>query len=236
MKYLSFAAIAILGLGACAAPNVGPGGSDLPPLGLASSAVWLEQRQGTAPRPVQPKDIPTATLAAQARGETVDLSRPVATPAAQPVPQRTRPNSTVGLAAQSFADACVASLPTMAGVVARFDQVNRRDYKLAPKDVGGTLFIGGEPRGNVFMELAVGAGRRDVNHCLVSVRRQDPQAAATALVGAVTGSGYALRPVAAENAQQAWQIVGAPAGTILKLNQRTNVLGQQLTGAWITWR
>lgn len=236
MKYLSVAAIAILGLAACTAPNIGPGGTDLPPLGLASSAIWLEQRQGTAPRPLQAKDIPTATLAAQARGEPVNLSRPVATPAAQAVPQRGRPSSTVGLAAQSFTDTCVASLPNMTGLVTRIQQVNQRDYGLAPKRVGDGFYIGGEPRGNIFLEVAVGVGRSNVNQCQVSVRRQDPQAAATAFVGAVTGSGYALRPVSADNAQQAWQIVGAPAGTILKLNQRTNALGQQLTGAWITWR
>ncbi len=236
MKYLSLAAIAILGLGACGSPNVGPGGTDLPPLGLASSAVWLEQRQGSAPRPIQPKDIPTATLAAQARGETVDLSRPIATPVAQAVPQRARPSSTVGLAAQSFADACVGALPSMASVVERMQQVNQRDYGLAPRRLGDGLYIGGEPRGNILLEVADGVGRNNVNHCQISVRRQDPQAAATAFVGAVTGAGYALRPVTASNAQQAWQIVGAPSGTILKLNQRTNVLGQQLTGAWITWR
>ncbi|WP_299151360.1 hypothetical protein [uncultured Tateyamaria sp.] len=118
----------------------------------------------------------------------------------------------------------------------RLRQVSVRDFGVTPSDIGGKLLITGQRPGNIQLETAVDAGRSGTNHCLISVRRQDPAITANALVDTVTNAGYALQAVPAENASQAWAIVGAPAGTQLKVNTRRNALGQSLTGVWITWR
>ncbi|WP_299201294.1 hypothetical protein [uncultured Tateyamaria sp.] len=227
---------ALLAVAACSSerrPDI-PVQRSLPPVGLASTAVWLEQREGSAPRVRAARDIPTSEIRSVVSGG----SAPVATPAAQPaVPNRTKPAGNIALAAQAFADTCVASLPSMAGVEKRFDQVSRRDFGVAPDEAGRNYFLSGQRRGDIFMSVALGAGRSNIFQCNISVRRQDQATTAQALVNTVTAAGYALTPVAATgNAQQEWAISGAPAGTRLKMVTRTNVLGQKLTGVWIVWR
>ncbi|WP_147107897.1 hypothetical protein [Tateyamaria sp. syn59] len=223
------------GLAACSSerrPDI-PVQDNFPPVGLAASAVWLEERQVPVAQRPRAADIPTSQIRT-----TVDGRAPAATPVAQTanVPQRARPTTTIALAAQAFGDACVASLPSMSGVLERLRQVSRRDFGVAPSDFGSNFLVTGQRPGSIQLEAAVGVGRAGINQCLISVRKEDPTATATALVATVTGAGYSLREVAAQNADQTWAIAGAPAGTELKINTRRNFLGQQLTGAWITWR
>lgn len=125
----------------------------------------------------------------------------------------------------------------MAGVEQRFDQVSRRDFGVAPSEAGRNYFLSGQRRGDVFMSVAIGAGRSNIFQCNISVRRQDQTATAQALINTVTEAGYALTTVAPTgNAQQEWAISGVPTGTRLKMVTRTNALGQKLTGVWIVWR
>ena len=56
--------LSIATLGACSAerrPDI-PSQNVFPPVGLASTAVWLEERRAPAPRRLQASDIPTEDL------------------------------------------------------------------------------------------------------------------------------------------------------------------------------
>ncbi|GGX64803.1 hypothetical protein GCM10007385_37400 [Tateyamaria omphalii] len=208
--------------------------SAMPPVGLASTAVWLEQRQGNAPRVPSERDIATSEIRSVVSGRSTAAATPVAQPA---IPDRAEPSGTIALAAQAFTDTCVASLPDMTGVEQRFDQVSRRDFGVVPNEAGRNYFLSGQRRGDIFMSVALGAGRSNIFQCSISVRRQDQAQMAQTLVNTVTDAGYALTRVAATgDAQQEWTISGAPEGTRLKMVTRTNVLGQKLTGVWIVWR
>ena len=219
-------------LGACAdnRHTIAPATVEMPPIGLAAQAVWLEERGGAAPRVTRAADIPTSQIRSTISGARTPP------PVAQPVPDRAAPSGTIALAAQAFADACVASLPNMAGVAQRLEAVSLRDFGVSPDEAGRGYFLTGQQPGNIFMTVALGVGRHNVKQCSISVRRQDPAVTAQTLVNTVTNAGYSLTPVAAGNAAQAWAISGAPAGTTLKTTSRRNALGQQLTGVWITWQ
>lgn len=219
-------------LAACAdnRHTITPATIDLPPVGLGAQAVWLEERGGVAPRITRAADIPTSQIRSTVSGARA------ATPVAQAAPARPTPTSTVALAAQAFADACVASLPNMAGVEQRLAAVSRRDFGVSPDEAARGYFLTGQQPGNIFMTVALGVGRQNVKQCSISVRREDPATVAQTLVNTVTDAGFALTPVSDPKVQQAWAISGAPAGTILKTTSRRNALGQQLTGVWITWR
>lgn len=237
MKRLALTFACLAGLIACSPPydGIDKGTGGLPPIGLAASGVWLDGRQTNAPRPQRAADIPTSQIRAAVGGGIAPAPAP--TPVAQPVPNRAAPSGNVALAAQAFADACVASLPGMTGVKDRFDQVSLRDFGVRPSRAASNYYITGQRRGDIFMNLSLGAGRSNVFQCAISVRRQDPATVAQTLVDTVTNAGYALSPVAASGtAQQAWAISGAPAGTQLKTSSRINAVGQELTGVWITWR
>ncbi|WP_299138114.1 hypothetical protein [uncultured Tateyamaria sp.] len=219
-------------LAACADPAIQDDHAmTLPPIGLAATAVWLDEREANTPRPTRASDIPTSQIRATVNGGVA------ATPVAQPVPNRAAPSGNIALATQAFADVCVASLPTMAGIKDRFDQVSLRDFGVRPSRAASNYYITGQRRGDIYMNLSLGAGRSNIQQCAISVRRQDAATVAQTLVDTVTNAGYALSPVAASGtAQQAWAISGAPAGTQLKTSTRINALGQELTGVWITWR
>lgn len=236
MKHISLCLVLVAALAACSAerrPDI-PARSGLPPVGLAATAVWLEEREVRVPRARDAGDIPTSQIRSVVSGDAPPAPTPVAQPAT--VPERGQPASTIGLAAQAFSDACVASLPGMAGTLERLRQVSQRDFGVAPSEIGSNFLVTGQRPGNVQLEAAVGVGRNNINQCLVTVRGEDPSTAANALVNTVTGAGYGLRPVTPVNADQAWTIAGAPAGTELKIKTRRNFVGQQQTGAWITWR
>lgn len=208
--------------------------SGLPPIGLAAQAVWLEERNGALPQRVAARDIPTSQIRAVASGQAPF----VATEASAPiVPERPAPAGNIALAAQAFSDTCVASLPTMAGVEQRLEQVSLRDFDIAPDEAGDNYFLTGQPRGDIFMSVSLGAGRSNIYQCNISVRRQDQALTAQTLVNTVTDAGYALSAVTpSDNAQQEWIIAGTPRDMRLKMVTRTNLLGQELTGVWITWR
>ena len=116
MNKALLACAAIVGLSACEAPQVDPYPDTLPPLGIASTAVWLERREASIAPPPRSQDIPTSQIRAVTSGE-ISAQEAVATAAA--VPDRGTPDSTVALAAQSFADVCVASLPSIGPGISR---------------------------------------------------------------------------------------------------------------------
>lgn len=240
MKRLSIALTLIAAVAACTTtrrPDIPSSGADLPPIGLAASARWLEAREAAVPRPVAARDIPTSQIRdVVSGGRPVVAASPVAAPVQASVPARATPSGTVALAAQAFADTCVASLPDMSGVADRLAQVSQRDFGVAPDQAARNYYITGQPRGDIFMNVSLGAGRSKIYQCSSSVRRQDPAAVAQALVDTVTNAGFSLTPVAADNAAQAWAISGAQRGTVLKTGSRRNALGQEVTGVWITWR
>lgn len=233
MRRFSIALIMIAAVAACSTtrrPDIESSASALPPIGLAASARWLEKREAAAPRPVAARDIPTSQIR-----NVVSGGAPVAATSAAATPARGKPSGTVALAAQAFADTCVASLPDMSGVADRLAQVSQRDFGVAPNQAARGYYLTGQRRGNIFMNLSLNAGRPKTNQCAASVRREDPAAVAQALVDTVTNAGFALTPVASDNAAQAWSISGARAGMVLKTSTKTNAQGQNVTGVWITW-
>lgn len=212
-------------------PDIAPNSEHFPPLGLASSARWLDAREANTSRTPAARDIPTSQIR-----EVVSGRRSVA-PTAASVPARATPSGTVALAAQAFADTCVASLPDMNGVESRLTQVSQRDFGVAPSKIGSTILATGQRPGNIYLTTARNAGRAGINQCSMSVRREDPALVSQTLVNTVTDAGFSLRPVTPDgNAHQAWAIEGAPSGTVLKTGGKRNALGQQVTGVWITWR
>ena len=222
-------------LAACESPisnATGPTGPELPPLGLASTAVWLEDREALTRQSAQRAVEIRAAQQNEARrqGVTQPVSQPISSTSSEPIP-----TGNVALAARAFADACVASLPSMQNVLAQARSAQERYFKLTPTESSSSLLGGQGLRGDVSLTVFDGAGRRDVNQCGVGARRQDASAVAQGLVSTLGAAGYSLTPVADEDAQRAWQINGAAPGTILRVNSRRNALGQIVTGAWITW-
>ena len=202
---------------------------NFPPVGLASTAVWLENKQSLT--------AAARTGAAQARAANVPDARlqTVSAPAQRTVPERTRPAGDVARAAQAFADICVASVNDPDGLTARMRQVNQRDFGVEPREFSGrrpgVLSIGGDPRGPIQVETARNVGRNGITQCVVSVRGSDKSATAQAMIDALVAQGLALQPIAARrNAQQSWSIRGAAAGTTLNLGSRRNSVG-----VWIAW-
>lgn len=156
------------------------------------------------------------------------------TRADNPAPQPSLPP--IELAAEAFADACVAALPDLNGVKFRQFQVSQRDFGVTPDQAARDYFLTDQPRGGIFMNLSLGAGRENTYQCAMAVRRQDPATVAQTLVGTLTTSGFAMTPTRGSNAQQAWTIDGARPGMVLKTSSRRNALGQDVTGVWMTWR
>lgn len=222
-------------LGACSNVPAGTVGHspELPPIGLAASAVWLEERQSDfVPRPRAAADIPTSQIRSTVNGRAA----PAPTLIGQPVPDRAAPTGTLALGVQAFTDTCVAALPSMNDVVSRFEAVSVRDFGVRVSEAGRNYYLSGQRPGDISMSVATGASRSNIKQCLISIRGGDTALNAKTLVDTVTNAGFGLTEVAPTNATQAWAISGAPAGTQLKVNSRRNFLGQQLTGVWITWR
>ena len=131
----------------------------------------------------------------------------------------------------------MASLPPMQNVRAQARAASVRYFGVNPQETSRALLSGQGTNGDISMSVFIGAGRaRDVNQCGVGARRQNASALAQALLNTVGAAGYSLTPVADDDALRAWQINGAPQGTILRVNSRRNFLGQTVTGAWISWR
>lgn len=234
MRRIAFLLTVTAAVAACSnnRPDIPTTNEHFPPLGLASSARWLDEREAKTSHTPAARDIPTSQIR-----EVVSGGRPVAPIPAASVPARGTPSGTVALAAQAFADTCVASLPDMRGVEDRLTQVSQRDFGVAPGNIGSAILATGQRPGNIYLTTARNAGRAGINECSMSIRREDPGVVAQTLVNTVTDAGFTLRPVTPNgNAQQAWAIDGAPAGTELKTGGKRNVLGQQVTGVWITWR
>ena len=224
-------------LAACESPisnATGPTGPELPPLGLASTAIWLEDREALTSQSAQRAAEIRAAQQNQARLE--GTAQPVSQPG-QSLSDAPIPTGTVALAARTFAEACVASLPSMQNVRAQARAVNQRFFGAAPDESSRTLLGGQGINGDISLSLFINAGRgRDLNQCGVGARRQDASAMAQALINTLGAAGYRLTPVADDDVLRAWQIEGTPPGTILRVNSRRNFLGQIVTGAWITWR
>ncbi|MEL7091062.1 MAG: hypothetical protein AAFN94_04935 [Pseudomonadota bacterium] len=230
MKSAAYIMMALLlGAGCTSVPD--KPSSNFPPIGLAATARWLETDGGLLTAAQSSAD---RVRREEARLEQLRSGTTALPASSVAVPDRTRPTSTIGRATQAFVDICAASLPSMANVTERFRLVNQRDFGAEPGELG-PLLVGGEQPGNIYINLANGAGRSNLKQCAVSVRGENPSAAAQAFVDTTAAAGIRLEPVQAVNAQRAWRIVGAPAGTQLKINSRRNILGQQLTGAWIIW-
>ncbi|WP_299688984.1 lipoprotein [uncultured Tateyamaria sp.] len=238
MKQIILALGIVVALAACESPisrATGPTGPELPPLGLAATAIWLEDREAlTSQSAERAAEIRAAQQNAARRQAVV---QPASQPAAQPLSAQPVPTGTIALAARAFADACVASLPTMQNVRAQARSANERYFGTKPEESSRTLLGGQGAQGDVALSVFIQAGRgRDINQCSVGARRQDASALAQALVATLGAAGYGLTPVADADAQRAWQIDGAAPGTILRVNSRRNFLGQIVTGAWISWR
>ncbi|MEP4247548.1 hypothetical protein [Tateyamaria sp.] len=234
MRRIAFVLTVAVAVAACSntRPDIPTTNEHFPPLGLASTARWLDEREANTSRTPTAREVPTSQIRDVASG-----GRPVAPTPVASVPSRAAPNGTIALAAQAFADTCVASLPDMSGVESRLTQVSQRDFGVAPGKIGSDILLTGQRPGNIALTTARNAGRSGVNQCSMSVRREDPRVVSQTLVNTITDAGFALRPVTPEgNAQQAWAIVGAPTGTVLKTGGKRNALGQQVTGVWITWR
>lgn len=182
--------------------------SDFTPVALEPTRVWLEGRGGSVPEGENASDLTTAELA-ERHGTPV--------PGASNATRDTSPPNTVTLAARAFRDVCVASLPSMKDAAGRLADAQARNYGAGSGD-------------DISMVLTT-TGRQ----CSISVRRQDTTATANALVGIVSAAGYELRPTPAADAQQAWTVIGAPQGTVLKLNTQRRALGQPQTLAWLAW-
>lgn len=72
-RRIVFAGVLLAALAACESPvtrATGPTGPELPPIGLAATAVWLDQRQaGVAAPAARAQDIPTSQIRSVASGE-----------------------------------------------------------------------------------------------------------------------------------------------------------------------
>ena len=233
MKRLCTALALSVAFAACESPisrATGPTGPELPPIGLGATAVWLESREALTTQSAQ--RAVEIRAAQQTEARRLDQVQP----AAQPLSEQPVPTGTVALAARAFADACVASLPSMQSVREQARATNQRLFGAAPDESSRSLLGGQGVNGDISMSVFIGAGRgRSLNQCGVGARRQDAAALAQALVATLGQRGFALTPVQDAEVARAWQIDGAPAGTILRVNARRNFLGQTVTGAWITW-
>ena len=183
--------------------------SDFTPVALEPTKVWLEGRGGSVPENEVASELTTTELAAR-HGTPV----PGAPGAAA---RETSPPDTATLAAFAFRDVCIASLPSMKDAAGRLANARARNF-------------GAGSDNDISMSLTTAS-----NRCAISVQREDSTEIANALVVAVADAGYGLRPTSANDAQQAWSVIGAPEGTLLKLNVKKRGLGQQQTEAWIAW-
>ncbi|MGB7241367.1 MAG: hypothetical protein WBC93_04670 [Sulfitobacter sp.] len=191
--------------------------SYFPPLGLGGMAADLEARNVRLSA--------NATAAVQAD--------PAVTPvAAAPV---VAPSGSIAVAAQAFRDVCVASLPTMAGVKSRLDQVSRRDFGVGTNDIGSQLTVTGKKSDFIYMTVQTKGGSSNANLCSLSMRKTDPSAMIRTLLGTITSAGYQLTPTASKGQLQRWRINGAAPGTIVSVGGKRNFLGQQVTGLSIIW-
>lgn len=211
----------------------GPTGPELPPLGLASTAVWLEKREANVAPAVRSQDIPTSQIRAVSSGQ-ISARAAASTPVA--VPDRTRPTTRRGRALQAFTDVCVASVSDPAGLSGRAQAVNLRDFD-EPARVSteneARLVQGGIDDGPIRVIVGTNPAAEDAKAlCVVTMIGANGRAAAQDNADAVAAAGFRLDPIPApERGVQRFRIVGAPDGTTLSL--RTNIFG---TGATIAWR
>lgn len=232
--------LAMLALAACSSerrPDV-PTGAGLPPLGLASTAVWLEQREVRVPQARKAQDIPTSEIRSVVSGGAGPVAQQQAAVARTvSVPDRARPTARSARSVQAFTDACVASIADLGGLADRIRKVNVRDFDMQPRELttrsGGNLLRGGIDDGPIRMEAEIAAPGDDVRaRCGVSTILANARPVAQAKIDTLAASGYRLEKIPAQGrANISWRIVGAPQDTTL--NVRTTGLG---AGAWITWR
>ncbi|APX10432.1 hypothetical protein [Tateyamaria omphalii] len=224
---LIIAALSVLAACSASRPNV-PVQENFPPVGLASTAVWLEQRQALSSE---------ARLgAAQAQAATVPDARLQSASSTVSVPERARPNTRQARAVQAFRDICVASVSDVSRLPMRMLAVNLRDFdgpaRNRTNSTGGQVLVGGIPDGPIRTQTEVNTAGGDRALCGVSTISVGSRAIAQEKIGTLADAGFRLEPTQTRGrAQQSWQIVGAPAGTTL--NVRTTGLG---AGAWIAWR
>ncbi|MEM6759271.1 MAG: hypothetical protein AAF601_07300 [Pseudomonadota bacterium] len=226
MKRLS-CAVALVCLAACdERPDIPT--ENFPPVGLASTAIWLESRQSL--------NAAARLGATQARQATLPDSRFQNASAAEPtIPTRSRPTTRRGRAVQAFADICVASIPDVAGLVARAQAVNLRDFDepaRVARENNAQAVLGGIDDGPIRVVIGVNPDNDDtVALCTVTAIGSGARATAQAKVDAIASAGFGLQPIAAEgNSQQSFRIVGAPEGTTVSV--RTNIFGVGVNIAW----
>ncbi|WP_299546575.1 hypothetical protein [uncultured Tateyamaria sp.] len=205
----------------------------LPPIGLASTAVWLEQREGSAPRVRAAQEIPTSEIRSVVSGSAAPGAS-VTTVAS--VPSRARPSTRRARGVQAFADICVASIPDVSGLSNRMRAVNLRDFDVPARDrsarSGNEVLVGGIPDGPIRVQTDVNSGGNNRARCGVSTIGANAGTVAQAKADALVASGFGLKQIAPQGrAQQSWQIVGAPGSTTLHV--RKNAFG---AGAWIVWQ
>ncbi|MEL7164018.1 MAG: hypothetical protein AAGL96_00990 [Pseudomonadota bacterium] len=226
MKRLLLAA-ALLPLAACdERPDIPT--ENFPPVGLASTAVWLEQRQ--------PLNEAARIGAAQARQPGVPDARFQNTSSATlTIPARSRPTTRRARAVQAFADICVASITDEARLVARATAVNERDFDKPARvasENNAQAVTGGIDDGPVRFVVGVNPEAADaVALCTVTAIGPGGRATAQAKIDAITAAGFGLQPVTPEGrSKQSFRIIGAPEGTTVSV--RSNIFGVGVTVAW----
>ena len=234
---LGLGVVALATLAACTSPisrSTQPTGPELPPIGLAATAVWLEEREAVTPAArVRNTEVQAARVASPSGAPVTAQSVSARTVA---VPDRPRPTARRARAVQAFADICVASISDVSGLLSRANAVNIRDFdepaRVRSDNSGARAFLGGIEDGPIRVLTGTNPNSADVRAlCVVTTIGAGPRPTAQAKIDTVSAAGFRLDRIGSSaRGEQRYRIVGAPEGTTLTV--RTNVFGSGVTIAW----